>query len=481
MTIRYGNREEIMLLPPSIEDYISEDDPVRAYDVMIDAIDLESIGLVFDDNKVGPPPYDPRAMMKLFIYGGSYGWRSSRKLQRATHHNVSFMWLMGGLRPDHKTIANFRRNNKAAIKKVFKQIVRLCLDINLIEGNCLFVDGTKIRGAASINNTMSKTKLEKHLLEIDDKINKLLEECEQIDNEESGNYVELETELQSKTKLKAKIESSLNKMNEENLSTINTTDPDAIKFKGRQGKHTGYNGQVVTDELNGLIVSADVVNESNDLNQFSKQIDNANQNLDTPCKTAVADAGYAKVDDIITTTDKGIDVIVPSQKQAAHNPKDDPFGKDKFTYDKDKDEYICPEGKTLTYYKARSQRNHAEYKISTHKDCLNCKHFGKCTNSKIGRTITRLNNEELKEKLEARYSSDEGQAFYKKRKSKVELQFGHIKRNLNGGHFLLRGLEGVKAEFAILASCFNITRMIKLLGGVSSMVNLLKMKSVQES
>jgi transposase len=477
MAIRYGNRAEVMLLPPTVEDYVSADDPVRAYDAMIDAIDLKSIGLNFDNSKVGPPPYDPRAMMKLFIYGGSYGWRSSRKLERATHHNVSFMWLMGGLKPDHKTIANFRRNNKVAIKKVFKQIVRICLDINLIEGNCLFVDGTKIRGAASINNTRSKAKLEEYLLKIEDRINKLLEECEEIDNEESGSYVELEKELRSKTKLKAKIDSSINKMNKANLSKINTTDPDAIKFKGRQGAHTGYNGQVVTDELNGLIVSADVVNESNDLNQFSNQIKNANANLDTPCKTAVADAGYAKVDNIIKTTDKDIDVIVPSQKQAAHNPKDDPFDKNKFKYDKENDQYICPEGKILTYFKDRKQRNHAEYKISNSKDCLNCKYFGICTKSKIGRIIIRLDNEELKEKLEARYSSEEGQAIYRKRKLKVELQFGHMKRNLNGGHFLLRGLEGVKAEFAILASCFNITRMIKLLGGVSSMVNSLKMRS----
>lgn len=478
MAIRYGNRDEVMLLPPSVEDYISENDPVRAYDAMIDAIDLEPLGLVFKENKVGPPPYDPRSMMKLFIYGGSYGWRSSRKLQRATHHNISFMWLMGGLKPDHKTIANFRKNNKVAIKKVFKQIVRICLNINLIEGNCLFVDGTKIRGSASINNTKSKVKLEKYLLKVDDKINKLLEEFEQTDNKESGSYVELEKELQSKTKLKAKIESSISKMNEENLSTINTTDPDAIKFKGRQGKHAGYNGQVVTDELNGLIVSADVVNESNDLNQFTKQIDNANQNLDDLCKTAVADAGYAKVDDIIGTTDKGINVIVPSQKQAAHNPKADPFDKDQFKYDSDNNHYICPEGKILTYFKERKLRNHSEYKILNTKDCLNCKYFGICTKSKVGRIITRLDNEELKEKLEARYASDEGQAIYKKRKSKVELQFGHIKRNLNGGHFLLRGLEGVKAEFAILASCFNITRMIKLLGGVSSMVNILKIRMI---
>jgi len=478
MAIRYGNRKEVMLLPPSIEDYISEDDPVRAYDVMIDAIDLESVGLVFDDNKVGPPPYDPRAMMKLFIYGGSYGWRSSRKLQRATHHNVSFMWLMGDLKPDHKTIANFRKNNKSAIKKVFKQVVRICLDIKLIEGNCLFVDGTKIRGAASINNTKSKSKLEKYLSKIDEKINKLLEEFEQIDNEESGSYVELEKELQSKTKLKAKIESSISKMKEKNISTINTTDPDAIKFKGRQGIHTGYNGQVVTDELNGLIVSADVVNESNDLNQFSNQIENANENLDTPCKTAVADAGYAKVDDIIKTTDKGIDVIVPSQKQAAHNPKDNPFDKDKFKYDSENNCYICPEGKILKYLQFKKSKNNHEYRIKKVTDCLNCKHYEKCTKSKYGRLISRLVNEELKEKLEARYSSEEGQGIYNKRKSKVELQFGHIKRNLNGGHFLLRGLEGVKAEFAILASCFNITRMIKLLGGVSSMVNILKTRMI---
>ncbi len=473
MAIIYGNRNEVRLLPPSVEDYVGENDPVRAYDAMLNAIDLESLGLVIDKNKVGAPTYDPSSMMKLFIYGASYGVRSSRKLERATNHNLSFMWLMKGLRPDYKTISNFRKNNKSVIKKVFKQIVRICLDLNLIEGNCLFVDGTKIRGSASISNTKSKATLEKHLTFLDDKINNLLEEFEQIDSEEHGSYVEVEKELRSKTKLKAKIESSLNKLEEENLSQVNTTDPDTIKFKGRQGMHTGYNGQVTTDELNGLIASADVVNESNDFNQFTKQIENANDNLGKDCDTAVGDAGYSKVDDIIHITDKGIDVIVPSTKQAAHNPKDDPFGKDKFKYNKENDQYICPEGKILKFSRFRISRNHTEYQ-SNAKDCLRCKYYGKCTTSKRGRIITRLKNEVLKEKLEARYASESGQVIYGKRKEKAELPFGHMKRNLNGGYFLLRGLEGVKAEFAILASCFNITRMIRLLGGVSSMVNILK-------
>ncbi len=474
MAIIYGNRDEVQLLPPSIEDYVDKEDPVRAYDMMIDAVDLESLGLVINSNKVGSPTYNPSAMMKLFIYGGSYGWRSSRKLERATYHNVSFMWLMGGLKPDHKTISNFRRDNKSIIKKVFKKIVRICLDINLIEGNCLFVDGTKIRGAASINNTRSKKKLEKYLLEIDNKINKLLEECEQVDNEECGSLVELEKDLHDEAKLKAKVENLLNKMEEENLSKINTTDTDISNMKGRQGSHSSYNGQIVTDELHGLIVSSDVVNDSNDLNQFSKQIENANENLGKDCNIAVGDAGYSKVDDIITTTDKGIDVIIPNQKQAAHNPKDDPFSKDKFQYDKENNQYICPEGKVLKYNRFRISRNDTEYQVSNKKDCLTCKYYGKCTQSKRGRTITRLKNEELKEILEARYASEDGQTIYGKRKEKAELPFGHMKRNLNGGYFLLRGLEGVKAEFAILASCFNITRMIRLLGGVSSMVNILK-------
>jgi transposase len=146
------------LFPQSIEDYVPKDDPVRAYDAFVESLELAELGITIDENQVGNPEYVPGAMIKLLVYGYSYGMRSSRKLERATYHNIAFIWLMGGLKPDHKTIARFRTDNKRALKNILKQCARLCIKLGLIEGNTLFVDGSKIRANASIDNTWTQEK-----------------------------------------------------------------------------------------------------------------------------------------------------------------------------------------------------------------------------------------------------------------------------------------------------------------------------------
>lgn len=473
MAYREGNRYGMVLLPAAIEEYVGPEDPVRAYDAIVDAMDVEELGLTVDAGKVGSPAYDPRLMLKLLVYGYSYGWRSSRKLERACHHDLSFMWIMGGLKPDHKTIANFRKNNKEAIGKVLKQSAHICMDIGLIEGNCLFTDSTKVRGAASISQTKSKQKWEEKLGEVDKRIEELLAECDETDGRETGSLVEVEGELKDEQKLKGKIKRLLEQMEQEGLSKINGTDTDCVNFKGRQGSHAGYSGHLTVDGKNGLIVSGDVVSESNDSKQFSNQVQQAIETLGRPCVVAVADAGYANVENIEKTTEKGIDVIVPSQRQSLHNPDDNLFGKDKFQYHAEKDEYICPEGNRLRYSHYSKEKGCYLYRMEKAALCRACPHFGICTSSDRGRATIRLKNEELREKLEARYASEEGQAIYKRRKEVAELPFGHIKRNLGGGAFLLRGLAAVRAEFAILASCFNIARMITLTGGVSRLISRL--------
>lgn len=472
MAYRKGNRSQMDLLPASIEDYVSRADPVRAYDALIDTIDLKSLGINLFEHKVGNSSYDPKVMLKILVYSYSYGWRSSRKIERALHHDLSFIWLSGDLKPDHKTISEFRRNNKKPLKLLLKQVARICMELDLIEGNSLFLDGSKIRGNCSINATRSKECCDKQLTKLDARIDEILTQCSKADNSESGNLVSVKKELQDTKKLKAKVEGIKSKIDELGVDKINTTDEEAINFKSRQGSHAGYNAQVVTDEKHGLIVSADVVNESNDFNQFSPQIEQANEILGENCKTATADAGYASIDDLKQTHDKGIQVIVPSQKQALHKKSESEFDKDKFKYDKESNCYICPANNLLPYSHHDKSKDRFIYRAKT-SDCQGCKHFGKCTTNKRGRAIARLKNEDLKNYLEEQYIKGENQEIYKLRKSKVELQFGHIKRNLGAGYFLLRGLEKVKAEMGILASCFNIVRMINLIGGVEKMISKL--------
>ena len=458
MAYRYGNRNQIRLFPESMEDYIAPDDPVRAYDAFIGALDFRDLGITLDSNKVGNSEYHPKAMLKLLVYGYSYGIRSSRKLERACHHNLSFIWLTSGLKPDHKTIAEFRRKNKRALAQVLKQCAKICIKLNLIEGNTLFVDGTKIRANASIAKTWTREKAQKALKHIDERISYILTQCDTVDEAEQGSLVTMDEELKDQKTLKAKIKGILQEIKEE--GSFNTTDPECISIKKGKNFYAGFNFQSTVDKKKGLILSTDVLSENNDLNQFASQINQANQTLDTKCQIAVADCGYASTNQLEKIDNQGIQVIVPSQRQALRK-KPSLFIKEQFSYQDDY--YLCPEGHRLTPYRFNKNNNRV-YKISDKKTCLSCPHYGVCTTSPTGRTISRLLKEEVRQKLEAQYDEPSSQEIYKLRKEKVELPFGHIKHNLKFDSFLLRGLKGVKAEASIIGTCFNLVRMINLLG-----------------
>jgi transposase len=192
----------------------------------VDSLDFDELGIDLDDRKVGCPQYDPKAMLKLLVYGYSYGIRSFRKLEREAHYNLSFIWLVGGLQPEHKTIAEFRRKNKSALQKVLKQFARLCIELKLIEGNTLFVDGSKVRANASINNNWTKQKSLKRLEKIDGRIAEILSECESVDQAEHDNssMVQMKKELSDKETLKAKVADILNRLNAEDKKSLNTLD-----------------------------------------------------------------------------------------------------------------------------------------------------------------------------------------------------------------------------------------------------------------
>lgn len=479
MAYRYGNRYQMAILPKSIEEYVAEDDPVRAYDAFIEALDFSQLGIEIDPNKVGNSTYDPKGMLKLLIYGYSYGVRSSRKLERALYHNLSFIWLMGGLQPDHKTIAEYRRNNKKAIKKVLKQCARICLELDLIAGNVLFVDGTKIRANASTGRTHDKDWYESQLKDIDSRIEKLLQGCEAVDEHEKDldSLVSMDKELTKSTTLKSAVEAVLNRFNETKRKKINQTDPDCANMQSIQGKHASYNVQSVVDDKNGLIVNAEAVNDATDVNQFARQIEKAHEVLQKPCETACADAGYADTEELEKIDDKGIDVIVPSQRQALRNGEK-PFSKSQFSYDKERDCYFCPAGRRLKYVGTDRTNGKRHYRIIDRQICHRCKHYGDCTKAKLGRKIVRLAREELKEKLEAKYEQASSQQIYVRRKARVEHPFGHIKRNLKTDAFLMRGMEGVGAETSLLSTCFNLARMISIFG-VSGLIG--KLSSVNAS
>ena len=464
MAYRYGDRKQAMLFPQSIDKYIPPDAPVRAYDTFVDALDFDKLGIQIEPDKVGCPQYDPKVMLKLLVYGYSYGIRSSRKLEREVNYNLSFIWLTGGLKPDFKTIAEFRRNNKAALGNVLKQCARLCVRLGLIEGNTLFVDGSKIRANASINSSWDEDRCTKRLEKIDIRIAQILSECEDADQSESGgpSLVKMKEELSGNEKLRAKVLDILNTLKAEDKKTINATDPDCTKIHGRHGSHSGYNAQIVVDQKHGLIVNSDVVNENNDLHQFSEQIKQASATLDKKPDIACADSGFSDIDELEKVDNEGIKVVVPSIRQASDKERG-PFDKSNFKYDSASDSYMCPAGEILRYRWTNIQRQQKEY-WADGGTCKKCSNFGLCTKCSRGRKVTRMLKEELRDKLERQYEQPDRQAIYNLRKQKVELPFGHIKHNLHVSGFLLRGLSGVRSEMSILSSCFNIARMISIIG-----------------
>jgi len=463
MAYRYGNREQMTLLPQSIEEYIPEDHPVRVYDAFVEALEFGALGIDLDEQQVGNPEYDPRAMLKLLVYGYSYGVRSSRKLERETHYNLSFVWLMGGLKPDHKTIAEFRRRNRKALKEVLRQCAGVCLKLGLMAGNALFVDGTKVRANAGRSQAHDQAYYEALLGEMDGRIEQLLKECEAVDESEEGegSWVEIDSELRKAKSLKGKVEEVLKSFQETGREKINLTDPDCALMHGVQGSHASYNLQHVVDDEHGLIVHAEAVSESSDVNQFARQIEQANEVLGKRCEVACADAGYADTEELEKIDSQGIKVVVPSQRQALHE-EEGPFGKSHFRYEREQDCYFCPAGQRLGYVGTDRSTGKRHYQVSDREICRGCEHYGQCTRSKKGRKIIRLSLEELKEKLEAQYEASP--EVYARRKKRVEHPFGHIKRNLQANAFLLRGRSGVAAESSLLATCFNLARMMTILG-----------------
>ena len=474
MAYKIGDQVQIKFLPACVDDYVSAQAPVRIYDAFVDALNFHELGISLQPSiHGGADEYYPKQMLKLLIYGYSYGIRSSRKLERACHDNLSFIWLMGDLKPDYRTISRFRSDHKDTIKKVLKQCVRMCVKLDLIEGNVFFTDGSKFRANASINNTRTQEGCEQYIKKIEEQIAQIVDESEQIDAQEQQerSLVKLKEQIHDKAKLVNRMKNVLNTLNTRNKENINSTDEDSVKAKNRQGTHAVYNVQSTVDGKHGLIVHAEAVSQSNDYNQLSEQVEKASEVLEQKPRHVCADAGYADVDDL-KKIDTEINIIVPSHQQAQ---KDNgrcpikPFDKEHFVYDDQTDEYVCPQGNRLKFVGSSCEEPNKKRYQAKGSECRVCPHFGdtktgQCTQSPNGRRITRLVDEKFKEQLEVNYQRPENQKIYKLRKEKVEHPFGHMKRNLGAGQFMLRGRPKVNAEVSLLATCFNIARMITIVG-----------------
>jgi transposase len=464
MAYRQCERRQQMMFPPSLDEYIEPDDPVRLYDAFGDTLDLDALGIVSTPQQRGCPAYPPRTMLKILVYGYSYGIRSSRKLERALYHNLSFLWLAGGLKPDFKTISRFRRDHRPALRQVLRHCARLCLKLGVVSGNTLFVDGTKLRAQAALDQTLTPEQCQERLEQIDQRIEQILTECEAIDAQEAdqGSLAKLQKDLAGARGRKARIEAALETLRAESRAHVNITDPDCGRMHGRQGTHAGYNAQIVVDNEQGLIVQADVVSDNHDYQQFTEQITAVQELTGQRPEVAGADGGYyngKKIEQMVTVARQ---VLVPARGQR-RRPASKPFAKARFVYLASEDVYVCPAGQRLTCRRRCPDRGWREYQLDGG-TCRACEHYRVCTKGRNGRRVIRYFNEDLRDRLREQFERPECQAVYARRQQTVELPFGHIKRNLGVDSFLLRGLAGVRAEMSLLASCFNLVRLMGIFG-----------------
>ena len=499
MLYKTAIRTQYSFLPYSIDEFVGPEDPVREHNKMFDMVIKKSAMYrkFYNCNKTGTPPYDPTIMIKLILYGYACGITSSRKLELAIRRDVAFIWLAANMRPDHTSIARFRSKHYELLKDLLKTSIAVGVDLNLIEGKHLFTDGSKIRASASMDNIWNKDKCKQYLSKLDKEIEELLKTSITQDKEEAskGSLVTKEALsakfqqlLSEKEKTKEKVSTIFKYIEETKIEKINSTDPDSVKCKSRQGIHSSYNCQVTVDGQEGLIVAAEATSQNNDWGQLGKQVQNSIVNTDIIPETSCADSGYSSIEDFRDLSDVSptTKAIVPSQetihqereilakngfihfankdRSKKGNKSKSHYQREDFTYDNQTDSYRCPLGHVLSVEcKLKTVRGLVK-QYSNKEACVSCRCFKKCSGSQAGyRKVFRLDDEYLRDNAISLYKSEYGKTIYKQRFTLCERVFGHFKHNLGFRQFRLRGKDKVNGELAILALVYNIKRMINLL------------------
>ena len=472
--IRGESRDQGTLFPERLDDYISEDNAVRFIDFFVDDLDMSALG--FERNEpawTGRRPYDPRDLLKLYIYGYLYQIRSSRKLERETHRNVEVMWLLRRLRPDHKTIANFRKDNPKAFKGVFRAFTAVCRRLSLFGGELIAVDGSKFKAVNAPQRNFTKDKLKRRLQEIEEKIERYLQELDAEDAQDaeassasSEAGASIQEKMQHLKERKVTYTHLLDDLEARGETQVSLTDPDSRAMPKSPQAKVGYNVQAATDDKHHLIVEQDVTNQANDKAQLSKISIGAKAALDVDACRVVADGGYYNGDTIKACVEEHIVPYVP-KPDTSNSKSRGLYSKDDFIYDPEQDHYLCPAGQVLAYaydatYRKKTSDTPVIKKHYTTSACKTCPVRSLCTTNKNGRILTRRVDEHLLDEMAQRLA--ENPEVLHKRREMVEHPFGTLKFWYGYAHFLVKGMDKVKAEFSLMSLAYNIKRAINLVG-----------------
>ena len=459
------DRKQTVLFPEVLDDYISEENAVRFIDVYIDGLDLSELGfLKAIPKETGRPPYDPGDLLRLYVYGYLNRTRSSRQLEREAGRNVELMWLMRKLRPDFKTIADFRKDNTQGIKQVCREFTLWCKRLELFGGELVAIDGSKFRAVNSPKRNFTEKKLRRMLKEIDGKIEEYLTELDRQDQKESGQRglspEQLKEKIEQYQQRRAQYQQWKSNLEQSEESQVSLTDPESRSMRVGHGVEVSYNVQIVVDHKHKLVVEHEVTNEVTDQGQLSPMAKKAQETLGVETLEVVADRGYYNGGEVKACEESGMTVYVP--KPNSSNLKRGLFTKEDFIYEPQKDCYRCPAGKELSYrYQTLEHgRLMRSYAIS---GCKSCELRSGCSINKKGiRAIKRWVDEAILEAMARRIAEHPEKV--ELRKCLVEHPFGTIKRAMNQGYFLMRGLSKVGAETSLTILAYNLKRVINILG-----------------
>jgi transposase len=465
--IQGANRHEEIQFPQRLlDDYIAADNPVRFIDALVDELDLETRGFRHAvAAATGRPSYHPGDLLKLCIYGYLYRLRSSRRLEQETQRNVELMWLLKKLRPDHKTIANFRRDHLKPLREVCRAFTLLCKQLDLFGGELVAIDGSKFRAVNAKGRNFTKAKLDKVITQIEARVEGYLQELEAADDQDEAGTpggaraADLQTKIAALRERRLRYEDLQAELERSGQDQLSLTDPDSRSMKGGNGGGTAvcYNVQTAVDAQHKLIVACDVTNDPTDRDSLSPLAVEAKEVLGGPFD-AVADVGYYHGQEVKQCLQAGITPYIARPITSA-NQKLGLFSKDDFTYEAATDTYGGPAGAVLSFrFDTVELGRHIRYYATS--ACRTCALKAQCTRNKGGRRITRWVDEHLLEQMEQRVHARP--EIMKQRKELVEHPFGTMKRSWNQGYFLMRGLAKVRAEFSLTVLAYNLRRVLNL-------------------
>jgi transposase len=458
------NRDQIH--PDALDDYISQENPVRFIDAFLDSLDLKQLGFIHAVlQETGRPPYHPGDLLKLYLYGYLNRIRSSRQLEKESHRNVEVMWLIKRLTPDFKTIADFRRSNREPIRLVCREFTLFCKKLELFSGDLVAIYGSKFKAVNSRAKNFKKEKLKKAIEKLDEDIDRYLDEMDETDEEEPQEKKLTAEELQQKIdemkRMREKAKGLENQLDESGQSQISLTDPDSRMIPVSGGRRTDvcYNVQVCVDQKHKLIPDHEVTNAVADRDLLSYMAKRVKNLLGVNDLEVLADMGYYHGKEIKACIENGFTPLVPKPLTSASR-KRGLFSKEDFRYDPKQDCYWCPAGQKLTF-RFQTNEKGRDIKYYASNACSQCPIKAQCTHNKGGRRITRWVDEDLLDEMELRVRGDPNKM--EMRKMLAEHPFGTIKHHWDQGHFLTRKLPNVRAEMALTILAYNIKRTIKIL------------------